>query len=127
MLTAIRVWPKLTASNSARRRGRWTSLSIYRALADRQVDLIAGDATSGLIDAYGLTMLKDDRRYFPPYDAVPVARRGMLLAHPQVKDALATLAGKVTVADMRRMNRAVDAEHQEPAAVVRAFLQARPR
>jgi len=100
---------------------------IYRALADRQVDLIAGDATSGLIDAYGLTMLKDDRRYFPPYDAVPVARRGMLLAHPQVKDALATLAGKVTVADMRRMNRAVDAEHQEPAAVVRAFLQARPR
>ena len=100
---------------------------IYRALADRQVDLIAGDATSGLIDAYGLTMLKDDRRYFPPYDAVPVARRGMLLAHPQVKDALATLAGKLTVADMRRMNRAVDAEHQEPAAVVRAFLQARPR
>ena len=100
---------------------------IYRALADRQVDLIAGDATSGLIDAYGLAMLKDDRRYFPPYDAVPVARRGALLAHPQVKDALATLAGKVTVADMRRMNRAVDAEHQEPGAVVRAFLQGRPR
>jgi len=100
---------------------------IYRALADRQVDLIAGDATSGLIDAYGLTMLKDDRRYFPPYDAVPVARSAMLLAHPEVKEALAMLAGQVSVADMRRMNRAVDAEHQEPAEVVRAFLQARPR
>ena len=46
---------------------------IYRALADRQVDLVAGDATSGLIDAYGLVMLEDNRRYFPPYDAV--ARR----------------------------------------------------
>jgi glycine betaine/choline ABC-type transport system substrate-binding protein len=100
---------------------------IYRALADRQVDLIAGDATSGLIDAYGLAMLKDDRRYFPPYDAVPVARRVTLVAHPDVQRALATLAGKVSVADMRRLNRAVDAEHQEPAAVVRAFLQARPR
>ena len=44
---------------------------IYRALADRQVDLIAGDATSGLIDAYGLVMLEDNRHYFPPYDAVP--------------------------------------------------------
>ena len=39
---------------------------IYRALADRQVDLIAGDATSGLIEAYGLVMLKDNRHYFPP-------------------------------------------------------------
>ena len=91
------------------------------------MDLIAGDATSGLIDAYGLAMLKDDRRYFPPYDAVPVARRATLVAHPDVQRALATLAGKVSVADMRRLNRAVDAEHQEPAAVVRAFLQARPR
>ncbi len=42
---------------------------IYRALAEGQVDLIAGDATSGLIDAYGFAMLEDDRHYFPPYDA----------------------------------------------------------
>jgi osmoprotectant transport system permease protein len=95
---------------------------IYRALAERQVDLIAGDATSGLIDAYNLTMLKDDRRYFPPYDAVPLARREMLLAHPEVKEALAKLAGKVSVEDMRRMNRAVDADRKDPAVVVREFL-----
>ncbi len=58
---------------------------IYRALAERQVDLIAGDATSGLIEAYGLSMLEDDRHYFPPYDAVPVARSATLLAHPEVE------------------------------------------
>ena len=40
----------------------------------------------------------------------------------EVQDALATLAGRITVADMRRMNHAVDAEHQDPAAVVREFL-----
>jgi glycine betaine/choline ABC-type transport system substrate-binding protein len=100
---------------------------IYRALADRQVDLIAGDATSGLIDAYGLTMLADDKRYFPPYDAVPVARPAMLLAHPEVKEALDSLAGQVSLADMRRLNRAVDAERQDPAAVVREFLASRRR
>ncbi len=65
---------------------------IYRALADGQVDLVAGDATSGLIDAYGLVMLEDDRHYFPPYDAVAVARSATLLAHPEVRDALAALA-----------------------------------
>jgi osmoprotectant transport system permease protein len=100
---------------------------IYRALADRQVDLVAGDATSGLIEAYGLAMLKDDRRYFPPYDAVPVARRAMLLAHPEVRHALAALAGRVSLEDMRRMNKAVDADRMDPAAVVRALLRAGSR
>ena len=95
---------------------------IYRALAGRQVDFIAGDATSGLIDAYGFTMLEDDRHYFPPYDAAVVARSAVLLAHPELKDALASLSGRVTLADMRRMNRAVDADHADPATVAREFL-----
>jgi glycine betaine/choline ABC-type transport system substrate-binding protein len=95
---------------------------IYRALAQGQVDLVAGDATSGLIDAYGLVMLQDDRHYFPPYDAAIVARAAVLLAHPEVRDALGTLSGRITMADMRRMNRAVDAEHRDPADVARAFL-----
>jgi osmoprotectant transport system permease protein len=96
---------------------------IYRALAERQVDLVAGDATSGLIDAYDLYMLDDDRRYFPPYHAVIVARSAMLLAHPEVQAALASLAGRVVIADMRRMNRAVDESRRDPSEVVREFLE----
>jgi osmoprotectant transport system permease protein len=95
---------------------------IYRALAQKQVDLIAGDATSGLIDAYGLTMLEDNRRYFPPYDAVPMARSATLLRYPDVHNAIEALAGRISIDDMRRMNRAVDADRQDPAVVVRAFL-----
>jgi osmoprotectant transport system permease protein len=95
---------------------------IYRALAQKQVDIIAGDATSGLIDAYGLTMLEDNLRYFPPYDAVPLARRSTLLRYPDVRNAIEELGGRISIDDMRRMNRAVDADHQDAAAVVRAFL-----
>ncbi|HWT45793.1 MAG TPA: glycine betaine ABC transporter substrate-binding protein, partial [Vicinamibacterales bacterium] len=95
---------------------------IYRALADHQVDLIAGDATNGLIAAYDLAVLGDSRRYFPPYDAVPVARSAVLLRYPAVRDAVASLAGRVSADDMRRMNRAVDAEHRDPVAVAREFL-----
>jgi osmoprotectant transport system substrate-binding protein/osmoprotectant transport system permease protein len=98
---------------------------IYRALADGQLDFIAGDATSGLIDAYGLVMLEDDRHYFPPYDAAIVARSAVLLAHPELRDALGRLSGRITVGDMRRMNRAVDAEHRDPADVAREFLARR--
>ena len=38
----------------------------YRALASGQVDLIAGDATAGLIKGLDLFQLEDNRRYFPP-------------------------------------------------------------
>ena len=98
---------------------------IYRALAERQVDFVAGDATSGLIEAYHLTMLQDDRHYFPPYDAAAVARASVLLAHPDLREALASLSGRITVADMRRMNQAVDAGHRDPADVAREFLASR--
>ena len=96
---------------------------IYRALADRQVDLIAGDATSGLIEAYDLVMLEDSRRYFPPYDAVPIARSATLLARPEVRDALASLSGRISAAEMRRMNYDVDVRRRDATEVAREFLQ----
>jgi osmoprotectant transport system permease protein len=95
---------------------------IYRALAEREVDLIAGDATSGLIEAYDLYMLEDNRQYFPPYDAAVVARTAAVLARPDIKEAVATLTGRITIADMRRMNHAVDAGRRDPAQVAAGFL-----
>ena len=94
---------------------------IYRALVDHQVDIVAGNSTDGLIDSLGLLALEDDRHYFPPYDAVPIVRQSTLAQFPQLRAALADLAGKLSAADMRRLNYAVDAQHQDVAAVVRAF------
>ena len=94
---------------------------IYRALVDHQVDVAAGNSTDGLIDSLGLLALEDDRHYFPPYDAVPIVRQSTLAQFPQLRAALADLAGKLSAADMRRLNYAVDAQHQDAAAVVRAF------
>ena len=94
----------------------------YRALAAGQVDVIAGDATAGLIKGLDLVQLEDDRHYFPPYDAVPVARADTLLRNPRVRAALERLAGKVSADDMRAMNYAADVEHRDIPAIVRAFL-----
>jgi osmoprotectant transport system substrate-binding protein len=98
---------------------------IYRALVDHQVDIVAGNSTDGLIDSLGLVALEDDRHYFPPYGAVPIVRQSTLARFPQLRAALADLAGKLSAADMRRLNYAVDAQHQDAAAVVRAFRIAR--
>src|SRR4051812_48977376 len=94
----------------------------YRALASGQVDLIAGDATAGLIKGLDLFQLEDNRHYFPPYDAAAVARAGTLLRYPQVRTALERLSGRVSAADMRAMNYAADVEHRDVAVIVREFL-----
>jgi osmoprotectant transport system substrate-binding protein len=94
---------------------------IYRALAEKKVDIVAGNSTDGLIDALGLVPLQDDRHYFPPYDAVPVVRNAALEKFPQLRAALAGLAGKISVDEMRRLNREVDADQRDVAAVVREF------
>ena len=98
---------------------------IYRALVDHQVDIVAGNSTDGLIDSLGLVALADDRHYFPPYDAVAIVRQSTLAQFPQLRAALDDLAGKLSAADIRRLNYAVDAQHQDAVAVVRAFRQSR--
>jgi len=98
---------------------------IYRALKDHQVDVVAGNSTDGLISALGLVALEDDRHYFPPYDAVPIVRKATLERFPALRGALAELAGKVSAADIRQMNYAVDGLHREPAAVVSEFRKAK--
>jgi glycine betaine/choline ABC-type transport system substrate-binding protein len=47
---------------------------MYRALGEGQVDFIAGNSTEGLVEALGLALLEDDRRYFPPLRLVPISR-----------------------------------------------------
>jgi osmoprotectant transport system substrate-binding protein len=94
---------------------------LYRALQDHQVDMIAANTTDGPIQALHLTVLQDDRHYFPPYQAVPLIRDDALRRWPQIQTALDALAGRVTADDMRAMNEAVDGQHRDPAQVVRAF------
>jgi len=98
---------------------------IYRALLDRKVDIVAGNSTDGLIESLGLVALEDDLHYFPPYDAVPVVRESTLAQYPGLAAALAELGDKVSAADMRRMNYAVDGRLNDPADVIRQFRNSR--
>jgi osmoprotectant transport system substrate-binding protein len=98
---------------------------IYRALVDKKVDIVAGNSTDGLIESLHLVALEDDLHYFPPYDAVPIVRQSTLQKFPQLRAALADLAGKITAVDMRHLNYEVDAGQRDVAVVVRAFRQSK--
>jgi glycine betaine/choline ABC-type transport system substrate-binding protein len=95
---------------------------LYRAIQSKRVDVIAGSNTDGLIAALDLVVLLDDRNYFPPYDAVPIVRSAALHAHPGIGVALQRLAGRISAAEMRRMNYAADVQKEDATAIARQFL-----
>ena len=98
---------------------------LYRAVLDRQVDLVVGNATDGLLAARDLVVLQDDKHDFPPYQAVPILRPQIIERHPEIEPVLDALAGKITEQDMRRLNYAVEGEHRDVKQVVREFLLAK--
>lgn len=95
------------------------------ALKDHQIDIAAGNATDGLIPALDLFVLEDDRHYFPPYEAVAVIRRQTLQQHPEVGEAIAELAGKISDQEMRRLNYALDGQRKDAKEVAHEFLRSK--
>lgn len=95
---------------------------IYRALAEKKIDLGAGNSTDGLIPVLDLYILEDDKRYFPPYEAVPVFNQRTLEKYPELSQAIAQLAGKISAEAMQQMNYQVDNQSRSVEHVVKQFL-----
>ena len=94
----------------------------YIALQSRQVDLIAGNSTEGRITTLDLFQLADDRRYFPPYEAVYLVRRDTLARVPALREVLSQLANALSTDEMRRLNYEVDGNRRNPKEVVREWI-----
>src|SRR5215475_4912799 len=98
---------------------------VYEAISDRQVDAIDIYSTDAKIDKYGLTVLADDRHYFPPYDAVLLYRADVPQRFPKTWEALQKLEGRIDDATMRRMNAAAELEGRDFATIAAGFLSQR--
>lgn len=96
---------------------------LYQALKEKQVDVIAGNSTDGLIANLGLVVLKDDRQYFPPYQAAPVVRSAILNQYPQLRPVLGELGGKISDEEMRKLNYEVEGRQRDAKQVAQEFLQ----
>ncbi len=96
---------------------------IYQALITQEVDLVAGNATDGLISVLDLAVLEDNKQYFPPYEAVPVFTRATFNQYPQLQRALEQLTGLISSAEMQQMNYLVDSKESSVEEVVRDWLK----
>jgi osmoprotectant transport system permease protein len=95
----------------------------YTALNNQKSDVIDAFSTDGLLEAFKLKVLKDDKHFFPPYYAVPLIKKETLKDHPELKKVINSLAGKLTDEKMRELNYKVDSLKQSPAKVAKEFLK----
>jgi len=95
----------------------------YTAIGNNKVDAIDAFSTEGLLKSYKLKVLKDDKHFFPNYDAVPIISNKTLEKHPELKDLINKLGGKITNEKMIDLNYKVDKLAQDPAKVAEDFLR----
>ncbi|MDB5803644.1 MAG: amino acid transporter permease [Betaproteobacteria bacterium] len=95
----------------------------YEALRKRQVDVIDIYSTDAKIARLGLTVLEDERHYFPRYDALVLYRRDLPQRFPQAWAALQKLEGRISTPQMIAMNAAAELEGRPFTAVAHDFLQ----
>ena len=94
----------------------------YRALQSGELDIIAGNSTDGLISALDLFQLEDDRRYFPPYQAVFIARSDKMSV---LSGAFGRLSNAISTEEMRRLNYEVDGNKRTPREVAGEWVKSR--
>ena len=94
----------------------------YIALSSNQVDLIAGNSTEGRIATMDLFQLEDNRRYFPPYEAVYLVRQDSLTRVPALREVLSKLANAISTDEMRRLNYEIDGNKSDPKEVVKEWI-----
>ena len=94
----------------------------YRALNSGELDLIAGNSTDGLISALDLFQLEDDKRYFPPYQAVFIARSDSLEI---LNEVFEKLRDAISTEEMRRLNYEVDGNKRAPKDVANDWIKKR--
>ncbi len=98
---------------------------MYQAVRDGQVKVISGFSTDGRIDAFDLTVLRDNRKFFPPYQACLLVRQGAFPLWPGLEAALRELCGRLNDRAMRRLNGAVDLDKRSPRRVAADWLRER--
>ena len=94
----------------------------YRAARAREIDALDVYTTDGRLILYNLKVLRDDRNFFPPYEAAALVRGATLARHPEVGSVLGLLAGTFDEDAMRALNLRLQEGHESEVVVARDAL-----
>ncbi|SOC55690.1 osmoprotectant transport system substrate-binding protein [Chromohalobacter canadensis] len=93
------------------------------SLDQEEVDVAMTTATNGRIPALDLTVLEDDKNFFPDYALTPVVREETLEANPDLDERMNALSALLDDSTMARLNAKVDVDKQPVEKVAERFLE----
>ena len=94
----------------------------YTAIETGDINLVDAYSTDSELAQYDLVVLEDDRGLFPPYQGAPLMLNETIEDFPEVENSLNQLSGKITDAEMREMNFAVNVTGKSASEVAQQFL-----
>lgn len=98
---------------------------VFMAVNSNKVDIAVAYSTDGGINKYNLTIIKDDKSFFPPYNIAPVVRNEFKDKNPQLTKVMNTFSGQITEKEMQKMNYLVTEENMKEEEVARQFLKSK--
>ena len=94
----------------------------YTALLNNNSQVIDAFTTDGLLRKFNLTVLEDDKNFFPPYYAVPILKQKTLEKYPEIETLMSKLGPYLTDEVMQELNYEVDELGKSPEEVANNFL-----
>jgi osmoprotectant transport system substrate-binding protein len=79
-------------------------------------------ATDGRVKALGLTVLEDDKKFFPPYNPAPTVRTEVVNRAPGLRELFAPVAAALDTDTIITLNAEVDVDGKDPVDVARGWL-----
>ena len=95
----------------------------YDAIRQKEIDVVNAFTTDGQLSSSNVTVLADDKGFYPSYMCGFVVRDEVLAAHPELLDVFKKVEHILTDEKMAAMNYQVEVEGQDPAAVATNFLK----
>lgn len=102
--------------------GIYDTGAIYSATDDGECNIGEVFSTDGRIPALDLTVLEDDRQFFPAYNAAPVFNTELLDEFPELEQVLEPISEALTDDVMQELNLQVDVEGRDPADVAYEWM-----
>lgn len=99
-----------------------SSGSIYQATANGTCTFGEVFTTDGRIEALNLTVLEDDKLFFPRYNLGVTVRAETLERYPQIGDVLQQVSSRLDNAELMKLNARVDVYGEDPADAARAWM-----
>lgn len=95
----------------------------YQAIENNDIDIIDAYSTDAELKEYGMVVLEDDKKLFPPYQGAPLMKKETVKKHPEAVKAMNKLKGQISDEEMQEMNYRVTVEDEDAYQVAKEYLE----